>query len=270
MGLPLGLDKCYYASNAKATLFSVGYLCSLDCSTTQDKHSFNIYDKNKKLLTKSPPLSNYLSPVDNKFLQFNFDKTYKVRPPKCLVLTDPAIPYTEVHLSPEVHSRLTEIENLHGALCHPGDTTLGAALDSGAVSTPSNCTSADVKLNRLTRLACPQCSQGKYKAPSYTSSTNQPTTVIDTLVIDITALPTPSHGGNTHYLTIIEETSGTYGIHGTITKKWEDVYDSLIRYIDTYYTAYGHTIRFISGDAEKVLCSKEFVAKLGKNHIYMC
>jgi hypothetical protein len=45
------------------------------------------------------------------------------------------------------------------------------------------------------------------------------TTVIDTLVIDITALPTPSIGGNTQYLTIIEETSGTYGIHGTIPKK---------------------------------------------------
>jgi hypothetical protein len=165
MGLPPGLDKCYYAAKASATLFSIGYLCSLNCSTTQNKMSLQIYDQQNVLITTSLPLSNHLSPVDELFLINNRAQNYHV------VKSLNATTLQPTHFTPEVLSRMTEVENLHHALHHPGDTTLGEALDTGAIRTPLNCTSIDVRNNRQARLACPQCSEGKETAPSYSEST---------------------------------------------------------------------------------------------------
>jgi hypothetical protein len=263
MGLPPGLDKCYYAAQASATLFSVGYLCSLNCHTTQDKHFFKLYDSQNQLLTESPPLSNHLSPVSHTFLIKNRALNYKLK--KELLLTESIL--QPLHYTPEILTRMTEIENLHHALCHPGDTSLGQSLDSGAVRTPSNCTSADVKLNRQARLSCPQCSSGKDHAASYSDSTSQPTTAIDTLVIDITMLPCTSIGGNTAELSIVEEVTGTYAIWACASKNHGHVASAILGYIDSQYAPYGHTIKHISADAESVFSAPALIHLLGQRGI---
>ena len=245
--LPQGMNTCYYAPSASVTLLSIGSLCRSGGMTLQRGLLLSVYDARTEpplLLDSCPTLPNNLSPVSVTFLQTHRSGSHHL--PHALV--------SPPHYTPEQLHRADQVELIHKALGHPGDSTLSKALDHGALPTP--CLSSDVRNNRLLRDPCLQCAMGKFHKESMPSSTTLPASAPGmTLVLDVDQLPCASPGGSTHRILIVDEATSYLSTFGISTKQAGDVYKGVIDYISATYSAHGHKVLHLHADAESVFKS---------------
>ena len=272
---------------ATVTLFSLGALTSKQGSYTGDSTGLRVYatplgDSSPVLLDFSPSLSNNVSPVSAKFLSCRLsvdpsshDYWREAFPNKTMtyfnqVYFEPelrayhASPDPNRHYSAEEIARANQVNDLHIAYSHLNDGALGVALDTGCLKTPLNCTSRDVAINRVLRLACPDCVGGKQQNPSYPPSTHQPADDVGNHIqLDIEQLPVPSaDGGFTHQVMAVDEKSGTLTIIGATSKSGPDILRATLKFLNKDYVAFGHKVRHLSADAESVF--ESLIPEFGK------
>lgn len=163
----------------------------------------------------------------------------------------PYIPPPAKYFNPEQRRRADEIQQLHISLFHPSDHDLSASLSYGKFLT--HLTSSDVAINRALRGPCPQCLEGKHKHKPKPSSLSPPAqSPGEVLSFDPTILPSPSVGGYTHALFIVDEHTGFLSVVGSLSKSTSHVFDSFRNLITKVYNAHKHTVGTLHGDCEKI------------------
>ena len=284
--LPAPKNIAYYTADASVTLLSIGNLCQNGGEAHQTATGLKLYDVSgptPTLLDYSLSQANNLSPVSPDFWLTRRSGTgvscaywtdiftpEAVSDPTILLLDtelwayhsapNPNRHYTAVELA-----RADEVQHLHEVYAHLNDHDLGVALDYGLIRSPSNCTSHDVAINRVLRLNCPQCLEGKMKHPHYSPSTAQlAEDVGSTLQLDITQLPTASAvTGNTHELMIVDDKTGEISIVSVTDKTGPAILHATLKFIASHYTAYGHKTSKLAADAETIF--KSMIPLIGKS-----
>jgi hypothetical protein len=215
--LPANKNIAYYTPDANVTLLSIGNLCTKGGESHQTHTGLKLYDVSGPLpvlLDSSPALVNNLSPVSPDFWKTRRSGTGvnckhwetvftdDVRGLTMTPLLDKELwayhsaPNPSRHYTVDELKRADEVQRLHEVYAHLNDHDLGVSLDHGLIRSPLSCTSRDVAINRVLRVNCPQCLEGKMKHPHYGPSNHQPATGIgETLHLDLNQLPVPA-GGN--------------------------------------------------------------------------
>lgn len=282
--LPPNKNKMYYTADSTVTLLSIGYFCRYHGETHQDSTGLSLYDTTgptKTLIDFTLTLENNLSPVSSTFwttilsgptvLRNYWAEAFPSDAPtdafydalKTALLAYHSSPNVTRHYTPEEIKRADEVERFHRIYTHLNDHDLGIAFDHGLFRTPSNCTSKDVINNRILRLNCPQCDEGKMRNPSYPPSTNQPSAGIGaTLSLDLEQLPEPSApDGFTHQIMIVDEKTGELSVIGVSDKTGPKILNATLKFINRHYKAYGHTTTALTADAEPVF--ESLISKFG-------
>ena len=211
------MNRAYYSPTIATTLFSLGHLQRSGGSYhTVSTDQLYIYASDKLLLNSPIMNGSNLYPVD--FHQLS--TALPTIPPA--VVANAAFP----HVNNEQRKRCELVQDLLVALGFPSDGSLSNDLSSGKI-TPlpfSTLTAQDVTLNRLLRGPCPHAAAGKYRsAPHYSSMSAPATRPGQTISFDLQRLPTPSPGGFTEQITLVDEQSGQIGIVGSVSKRTPDV-----------------------------------------------
>lgn len=283
--LPAPKNIAYYSKDTEVTLLSIGNWCRNGGTTTQDCAALKVYDvggPNPKLFDTAPLLSNDLSPVSPSIWTVRrsgtavpctrwtdiFDQEYVSLPSTQLLYAElgayHSAPDPARHYNAEQLKRCDEIQRIHEVYCHINDHDLGVMLDNGIIRTPLNCTSRDVAINRVLRLNCPQCLQGKMHNPHYGDSTAQPAEEVgESVQLDLNQNPVPAaSGGATHELMLVDDHDGEIGIVGVTDKTGPEILRSTLQYLNSHYRAHGYKTVRLSADAESVF--KSLVPLFGK------
>jgi hypothetical protein len=283
--LPAPKNIAYYSTQSQVTLLSLGNWCANGGMTKQDCDGLKVYDVSGPipvLFDSAPALADNLSPVNPTIWKTRrsginapctrwastFNADYVALPSTQLLYSelasyhsaaDPAKHYTARQLL-----RANEVERLHFVYVHINDHDLGVMLDTGLIVSPLHCTSHDVAINRVLRLNCPQCLEGKMRKPHYGDSTAPPSeNVGEALQLDLEMNPVPAaSGGATHSVMIVDSHTGEIGIVPADDKTGPSILHATLKYINSHYRAHGHATLRLSADAESVF--KSMIPLFGK------
>ena len=254
--LPREIAKCYLTPSTRINLLSLGYLNSKGASYHTVGATLVVRYKNKTLFS-SPRVQNNLTPVPSYLLtsQFCSEVTNKTSfYPLLLASQKKSFASTTKHFTKEERARAEEAEHLHVYLHHASDERVASALSNGNFPS-SHLTRADVYNNRELRGPCPQCLQAKLKQRSMPNSITPPAADPGVqLSVDLSKLSTPSPGGNTQKLIVVDEKTGRVDVFGAKSKSSDCLFTTLLEAISEYNSR-GFRVSAIHADAESALVS---------------
>jgi len=169
--------------------------------------------------------------------------------------------------SKEQYSRALEVINLHILLNHPSNATLINALNNGVI-VGTHLTATDVANAETLFGACTNCIAGKTTKSSFKhNSTTPPAQKVGELVhVDIHSFPNKTIGGNSVYLTCLDEFSGYLSIISCNSKHSKELIKAF-EHLISIYSSYKHCIDTIEVDHESALLGCELY--LGNKQIKM-
>jgi hypothetical protein len=161
--------------------------------------------------------------------------------------------YAIRHYNSEEILRAERANLLHECLGHPSDDAIISALNQGYYSY-ANVSPTDVRINRILRGPCVDCAQAKLNNDPMPSSETDPAREIgDKLSWDPHHLSTPTPTGASAVVKVVDEKSGAYFVWISKSYKHPDLYDCLKKGILKNFNSFGHRVKVIHGDAEKVM-----------------
>lgn len=237
------LISVYFVPGSAVKLISLGALSrqGFTYSTGPDQ-SLTVLDPTRSILCKCSLQSNnvwtfprhLMEPSSNKRIALPF-----------LAPTDP------IFFTKEEIKRAVLTRQLHDFLGHPNDEALKLVLDQGTFAQYSPLVPADVTIMSRLFGSCVSCAIGKIRYQDlHSDSTSSPSTVIgDKIFFDPQLLPCPSHGGNTHGVTFVDDFSHFVTVLGAKSKSHKALMECVTQLI-AIYNSRGYKVRSLCSDSE--------------------
>lgn len=246
--LPHDVGLCYYVKDLTEDLYSVGIFTKAGASSIADKGIFNIKYNGMKTINSPLDYSNLTHPVlaINDVILFNDDTIVKN------MKTKAAISESVIQQMKNVtNHELNLIDNWHTNIDHIGmSSMITAALLNLA---PDGISAAGVRKWNIER-PCLHCLASKLKkVKSTVDHCPEAKRTGEVLHIDLRTFKHPNIGGVTAIIYVVDEYSGNIHAVCLQNKSTSHIALKLIRFINVFYRAFGHSTLRIHGDAEKTL-----------------
>ena len=250
--LPRRVALAYYSAESSVNLVSLGYLQAAGGSyASKSTNLLEVFGTDGVLLDTAIMASNrlYASTLVSRVSVAGSGS----------IACSASVP---IHVNAEQRARCDRVELLHqGVAAHASDDVLAEALNNGAFAW-SNCSPADVRLNRRLRGSCPQCIAGKMHNKSMPPSQTPPADAPGGKIFgDVKVLPVKSTGGNLVSLRTTDEYSGNQDETPCVGGSALQLFDGFVKLINMF-KGYGHRVDHIVFDSHQALLPVVAMLKL--------